>query len=368
MSADICLVAVGRGPVTDGLGSRRPACSTPKGFVKVDGQLRTTVAARVGRRRRRPRRRCSSPTSRSRRESRWPSGSRASTCPTIDYVEHPARHLLHARDRERRAHRGPGAASRATTSSSRSSTSARSARPTSSGEGGIVKVVAEAGDGPVLGVHMIGPHVTDLDRRGHADHELGGLAEPTSPRSSTRTRRCPKVVGEAMLALAGKSLAHRREEERGDHTYDIGRRRRASRPLPDEQLREILHLLKLAPLLRRAAWRRCTARDACRARSTPAADRRARTSAWPSPSGRDDSLFPTHRDLTAQLAKGLDLKRVMAQFWGRIDGYTARARRQQPHRRLGRQPHVHGDVAPADRLPGRRRGGARVSSARATAA
>jgi TPP-dependent pyruvate/acetoin dehydrogenase alpha subunit len=36
----------------------------------------------------------------------------------------------------------------------------------------------------------------------------------------------------------------------------------------------------------------------------------------------DDSLFPTHRDLTAQLTKGLDLKRVMAQFWGRIDGYT----------------------------------------------
>jgi TPP-dependent pyruvate/acetoin dehydrogenase alpha subunit len=35
-----------------------------------------------------------------------------------------------------------------------------------------------------------------------------------------------------------------------------------------------------------------------------------------------DSLFPTHRDLSAQLAKGLDLKRVMAQFWGRIDGYT----------------------------------------------
>jgi TPP-dependent pyruvate/acetoin dehydrogenase alpha subunit len=36
----------------------------------------------------------------------------------------------------------------------------------------------------------------------------------------------------------------------------------------------------------------------------------------------DDSLFPTHRDLSAQLTKGVDLKRVMAQFWGRIDGYT----------------------------------------------
>ncbi|MFN2543483.1 MAG: thiamine pyrophosphate-dependent dehydrogenase E1 component subunit alpha [Actinomycetota bacterium] len=36
----------------------------------------------------------------------------------------------------------------------------------------------------------------------------------------------------------------------------------------------------------------------------------------------DDSLFPTHRDLNAQFAKGVDLKRVMAQYWGRIDGYT----------------------------------------------
>jgi pyruvate dehydrogenase E1 component alpha subunit len=36
----------------------------------------------------------------------------------------------------------------------------------------------------------------------------------------------------------------------------------------------------------------------------------------------EDSLFPTHRDLTAQLTKGLDLKRVMAQYWGRVDGYT----------------------------------------------
>ncbi|HKZ75991.1 MAG TPA: thiamine pyrophosphate-dependent dehydrogenase E1 component subunit alpha, partial [Actinomycetota bacterium] len=36
----------------------------------------------------------------------------------------------------------------------------------------------------------------------------------------------------------------------------------------------------------------------------------------------DDSLFVTHRDLSAQLTKGLDLNRVMAQFWGRIEGYT----------------------------------------------
>jgi pyruvate dehydrogenase E1 component alpha subunit len=35
----------------------------------------------------------------------------------------------------------------------------------------------------------------------------------------------------------------------------------------------------------------------------------------------DDALLGTHRDMSAQLAKGLDLKRVMAQYWGRIDGY-----------------------------------------------
>ncbi len=37
---------------------------------------------------------------------------------------------------------------------------------------------------------------------------------------------------------------------------------------------------------------------------------------------KEDALLVTHRDLSAQLTKGLDLKRVMAQFWGRIDGYT----------------------------------------------
>ena len=36
----------------------------------------------------------------------------------------------------------------------------------------------------------------------------------------------------------------------------------------------------------------------------------------------EDRFLGTHRDLSAQLTKGLDLKRVAAQFWGRIDGYT----------------------------------------------
>jgi pyruvate dehydrogenase E1 component alpha subunit len=38
--------------------------------------------------------------------------------------------------------------------------------------------------------------------------------------------------------------------------------------------------------------------------------------------GPRDALFPTPRDVAAQVAKGIDLPRVMAQFWGRIHGYT----------------------------------------------
>src|SRR5437588_8546785 len=52
----------------------------------------------------------------------------------------------------------------------------------------------------------------------------------------------------------------------------------------------------------------------------------------------DDSLFPTHRDLNAQFAKGGELKRVMAQYWGRIDGYT-RGRDGNSH--MGDWPGAH---------------------------
>ncbi len=36
----------------------------------------------------------------------------------------------------------------------------------------------------------------------------------------------------------------------------------------------------------------------------------------------DDPLFVTHRDLSAQLAKGMDLPKLMAELWGRADGLS----------------------------------------------
>jgi TPP-dependent pyruvate/acetoin dehydrogenase alpha subunit len=94
----------------------------------------------------------------------------------------------------------------------------------------------------------------------------------------------------------------------------------SGRPLPDDRLRDILRLLKLARYVDErleALYRQGRlpgaiysgrGQEGTHVGVAYALDAR-------------DSLYPTHRDLTAQLAKGLDLNRVLAQFWGRIDGY-----------------------------------------------
>jgi dihydrolipoyl dehydrogenase len=68
-----------------------------------------------------------------------------------------------------------------------------------------VKVVAESGDGPVLGVHMIGPHVTDL-----VAEAMLVTAWEASPSDVARLiHPHPSLTegfGEAMLALAGRAL------------------------------------------------------------------------------------------------------------------------------------------------------------------
>jgi TPP-dependent pyruvate/acetoin dehydrogenase alpha subunit len=92
------------------------------------------------------------------------------------------------------------------------------------------------------------------------------------------------------------------------------------RPLPDDRLKEILYKLMLArhfdermeALYRQGrlpgAFYSGRGQEGTHVGVAYALEER-------------DSLFPTHRDLTAQLTKGLDLNRVMAQYWGRIDGY-----------------------------------------------
>ena len=201
--ADICLVAVGRGPVTEDLGLEEAGVELDRGFVKVDGQLRTTVA------------------------NVWAIGDVAATpyqlahvsfteayavaeriggvdVAEIDYAVIPRVTYCtpeiasvglteaHAVERghdvvvERFNFQGIGKANML-------------------GEGGIVKVVAGKDGGPVLGVHMVGPHVTDLISEAMlavaweaVPDEIAALIHPHPSLS--------EGVGEAFLALAGKPL------------------------------------------------------------------------------------------------------------------------------------------------------------------
>ncbi len=203
VSAEICLVAVGRGPVTEELGLEAAGVELDRGFVKVDGQLQST-APHV-----------------------WAVGDVAATplqlahvaftegyavaeriagqdVPEIDYTAIPrvtyctpeiaSVGLTEAQARERGDRveieifnfQGIGKANIV-------------------GEGGIVKVVAAAGGGPVLGVHMVGPHVTDLVSEAMlivsweaVPAEVAALIHPHPTLS--------EAVGEAHLALAGKPL------------------------------------------------------------------------------------------------------------------------------------------------------------------
>ena len=204
VTAEICLIAVGRGPVTEGLGLEEIGVTIhPKGFVEVDNQLRTNLP------------------------HVWAVGDVAATplqlahvaftegfavaeriagidVAPIDYVNIPrvtysapevasvglteaqARDAGHDVVVEKLDLRGIGKANIV-------------------GEGGIVKVVAVAGDGPVLGVHMLGPHVTDLI----AEAMLITSWEASASDVAAHIHPHPTLsegVGEAMLALAGKAL------------------------------------------------------------------------------------------------------------------------------------------------------------------
>jgi len=204
VTADVCLVAIGRGAMTDGLGLEEAGISMhEKGFVNVDGRLRTNV------------------------DHVWAVGDVAATplqlahvaftegyavaeriagetVPEIDYVNIP-----------RVTYCTPEIASVGLTAAQAKDHGHKVAtshldfrgigKANILGEGGFVKVVSEQGGGPVLGVHMIGPHVTDLIAEAMlitnweaVPAEVAALFHPHPSLS--------EAIGEAHLALAGKPL------------------------------------------------------------------------------------------------------------------------------------------------------------------
>jgi dihydrolipoamide dehydrogenase len=73
------------------------------------------------------------------------------------------------------------------------------------GEGGIVKVVVEKGGGPVLGVHMIGPHVTELIEAASLMYNWEATPSDISAIIAPHPT-LSEAIGESFLALAGKPL------------------------------------------------------------------------------------------------------------------------------------------------------------------
>jgi dihydrolipoamide dehydrogenase len=201
-TADLCLVAVGRGPISEGLGYEEASVELDRGYAKVDGSLQTT-APHV-----------------------WAVGDLAATplqlahssflegiavaeriagqeVPEIDYAGIPrvtfsqpevsSVGLTEAQARER----GHDVIVQKLNFSIL-------AKANIVGEGGLVKVVAEK-EGPVLGVHMVGAHVTELVAEATLIYnweawpaDVARLIHPHPTLS--------EGIGEAFLSLAGKPL------------------------------------------------------------------------------------------------------------------------------------------------------------------
>jgi dihydrolipoamide dehydrogenase len=201
--ADVCLIAVGRGPVTTDLGLDTAGVELDRGFVKVDGQLRST-APQV-----------------------WAVGDVAATplqlahvaftegyavaeriagrvVPDIDYAGIP-----------RVTYSSPEVASVGLTQAqavergheveTESLNFQSVGKANILGENGIVKIVAEKGGGTVLGVHMVGPHVTDLVSEAmlitNWEATVDDVAALMHPHPTLS-----EAIGEAFLALAAKPL------------------------------------------------------------------------------------------------------------------------------------------------------------------
>jgi dihydrolipoamide dehydrogenase len=202
-SGDLCLVAVGRGPITDGVGLDEAGVQVERGYVKVDGSLQSSVP------------------------HVWAVGDAAATPlqlahssflegmavaertagldpPEIDYAGVPkvtfsvpeisSVGLTEAQAKDR----GHDVETKKLQFSVL-------AKANIVGEGGSIKVVAERGSGQILGVHMVGPHVTELVAEATLMYNWEATAEDVAALIHPHPT-LSEGLGELMLSLAGKPL------------------------------------------------------------------------------------------------------------------------------------------------------------------
>ncbi len=203
VSADLCLVAVGRGPITDGLGLENAGIEVERGYIKVDGQLQTNVSHvwAVGDAAFTPLQLAHSSFLEGMTVAERIAGQDP---PEIDYAGVPkvtfsqpeisSVGLTEAQARDR-----------GFDVETKKFQFSVLAKANIEGEGGSIKVVADRGSKQILGVHMVGPHVTELV----AEAELMYNWEATAGDVSALIHAHPTLsegLGEIMLSLAGKPL------------------------------------------------------------------------------------------------------------------------------------------------------------------
>jgi dihydrolipoamide dehydrogenase len=203
VEAEICLVAVGRGPNSQGLGYEETGVELDRGYVKVDGTLQTSVP------------------------HVWAIGDVAATplqlahssflegmtvaervaghsVPEIDYAGIPrvtfsspeisSVGLTEAQAKER------GYAVTTYTFNFQVLAKANIV-----GEGGIVKTVTDSDGGTILGIHMVGPHVTELIEAASLMYNWEATPQDVAAIIAPHPT-LSEALGESMLALAGTPL------------------------------------------------------------------------------------------------------------------------------------------------------------------
>ena len=201
LEAELLLVAVGRGPVTEGLGYEEQGVAMDRGFVLADEHCRTNVDDRLRRRRHRPRPAAGAPRLRP-GHLRGRADRRPRPRPHRRGRD-PPRHLLPPRGRLRRAHRGAGRrAVRRRQVETLTYDLAGNGKSQILKTQGFVKLVRRT-DGPVVGVHLVGDRVGELIGEAQLIYNWEAHAEDVAPLVHAHPTQ-NEALGEAHLALAGK--------------------------------------------------------------------------------------------------------------------------------------------------------------------
>jgi dihydrolipoamide dehydrogenase len=203
ITADLCLVAVGRGPISQDCGYEEAGVEMERGYVKVNGQLQTSVPHvwAVGDVAATPLQLAHSSFAEGMAVAERIAGN---DVPEIDYAGIP-RVTFSSPEISSVGLTEAQAKERGHEVETKKFQFSIIAKANILGEDGIVKAVAEKGGGPVLGVHMIGPHVTDLV----AEASLMYNWEATPADVAALIHPHPtlsEAIGETFLSLAGKPL------------------------------------------------------------------------------------------------------------------------------------------------------------------